>query len=95
MAAAFGVPQLANVFYYGKEFGSKKQKLDKEGKIVSDEYEPLSVTEAGAELKDKLEDVAEGSKTKDNSVMALLEQILGKGNDAVSEDELRNIVKGT
>jgi len=95
MAAAFGVPQLANVFYYGKEFGSKKQKLDKEGKLIEEEYEPLSVTEAGAELKDKLESVAEGGKTKDNSVMALLEQILGKGNDAVSEDELRNIVKGT
>ena len=93
MAAAFGVPQLANVFYYGKEFGSKKQKLDKEGKIVGDEYEPLSVTEAGAELKDKLESVAEGEKTKDNSVMALLEQILGKGNDAISEEELQNIVK--
>ena len=95
MAAAFGVPQLANVFYYGKEFGSKKQKLDKEGKIVGDEYESLSVTDFGPELKDQLEDVAEGGKTKDNSVMALLEQILGKGNDAVSEDELRNIVKGT
>ena len=93
MAAAFGVPQLANVFYYGKEFGSKKQKLDKEGKIVGDEYEPLSVTEAGVELKDKLENVAEGDKTKDNSVMALLEQILGKGSDAISEEELQNIVK--
>jgi hypothetical protein len=92
---AFGIPQLANVFYYGKEFGSKKQKLDKEGKIVDEDYEPLSVTDFGPELKDQLEDVAEGGKTKDNNVLSLLEQILGKNSDsAVSEDELRNIVKG-
>jgi len=94
MAAAFGVPQLANVFYYGKEFGSKKQKLDKEGKIVSDEYEPLSVVKAGAEGEEESQEVAEGSKTKDNTIVALLEQILGKSSDAATEDELRDIVKG-
>lgn len=92
---AFGIPQLANVFYYGKDFESKKQKLDKEGKLIDEEYEPLSVTDFGPELKDQLEDIAEGGKTKDNNVLSLLEQILGKGNgDAASEDELRNIVKG-
>jgi len=48
-AAAFGMPQLANVFYYGKEFGSKKQKLTKEGRLEQEEYKPLSVTQAGAE----------------------------------------------
>jgi hypothetical protein len=94
MAAAFGAPQLANVFYYGKEFGTKKQKLNEKGEIIEDEYKPLSVTDFGPELKDKIEDIAEGEKTKDNSVMALLEQILGKGSDAASEDELRDIVKG-
>lgn len=94
MAAAFGMPQLANVFYYGKEFGTKKQKLDEKGNVIDGDYEALSVTEAGPEVEAKLEEVAGESKRKDNSIVALLEQILGKGNDAASEDELRDIVKG-
>jgi hypothetical protein len=94
MAVALGMPALANVFYYGKEFGSKKQKLDKEGKIIKDEYDPLSVTEFGPELEDKLENIAERGKTEDNTVVDLLTKILGGGDNAATEDELRNIVKG-
>jgi hypothetical protein len=41
-----GMPQLANVFYYGKEFGSKKQKLTKKGTVKEEEYKALSVSTA-------------------------------------------------
>jgi hypothetical protein len=83
------------VFYYGKEFGSKKQKLDKEGKIIEEGYEPLSVTDFGPELKDQIEDIAEGKKTEDNTVVDLLTKILGGSSDnAATEDELQRIVKG-
>jgi hypothetical protein len=94
MAAAFGMPQLANVFYYGKEFGTKKQKLDEKGNVIDGEYDPLSVVKAGAEGEEESQEVAEDSKTKDNTIVALLEQILGKSNNAATEDELRDIVKG-
>jgi hypothetical protein len=94
MAAAFGMPQLANVFYYGKEFGTKMQKLDEKGNVIDGDYDALSVVKAGAEGEEQPQEVAEGSKTKDNTIVALLEQILGKSSDAASEDDLRDIVKG-
>lgn len=94
IAATFGLPQLANVFYYGKDFGSKKQKL-KDGEVEEEEYKPLSVTKAGAagEALEEAE-IAEAKKTKENDVNGLIEQILGKSQDSVSLDELLNIVKG-
>jgi len=94
MAAAFGMPQLANVFFHGKVMGTQKQKLDEEGNVIDEEYDALSVVKAGAEGEEESQEVAEGSKTKDNTIVALLEQILGKSNDAATEDELRDIVKG-
>ena len=94
VAATFGLPQLANVFYYGKDFGSKKQKL-KDGEVEEEEYKPLSVTKAGAagEALEEAE-IAEAKKTKENDVNGLIEQILGKSQDSVSLDELLDIVKG-
>lgn len=94
IAATFGLPQLANVFYYGKDFGSKKQKL-KDGEVEEEEYKPLSVTKAG-EMGEALEEaeIAQAKKTKENDVNGLIEQILGKSQDNVSLDELLNIVKG-
>jgi len=44
MAAAIGKPELANVFYYGKEFVAKKRKPGEKG-----QYKQLSVTKAGAQ----------------------------------------------
>lgn len=93
IAAAFGVPQLANVFYYGKEFGSKKQKLTKKGELEEEEYKPLSVTKAGAE-GELLEDVAEEKKNKENNANDALDLILGKSSESMSFDDLLNIVKG-
>jgi hypothetical protein len=93
IAAAFGIPQLANVFYYGKEFGSKKQKLTKEGEVAEEEYRPLSVTKAGAE-GEMLEDIAQEQKNKENNANDALDLILGKSGDSMSIDDLLNIVKG-
>ena len=93
IAAAFGIPALANVFYYGKEFGSKKQKLDKKGELEDEDYRALSVTKAGAE-GELLEDVAEEKKNKENNTNDALDLILGESSDSMSLDDLINIVKG-
>lgn len=93
IAAAFGLPQLANVFYYGKEFGSKKQKLDKKGELEDEDYRALSVTKAGAE-GELLEDIAEEKKNKENNANDALDLILGESSDSMSLDDLINIVKG-
>ena len=42
MAAAFGVPNLSNVFYYGKDFSSFEEETDEEGKLKKKKYKPLS-----------------------------------------------------
>ena len=93
IAAAFGIPALANVFYYGKDFGSKKQKLTKEGEVADEEYRPLSVTKAGAE-GEMLEDIAEEQKNKENNANDALDLIFGKSSESMSLDDLINIVKG-
>jgi len=92
IAAAFGIPALANVFYYGKDFGSKKQKLNKKGELEEEEYRPLSVTKAGAE-GELLEDIAQEQKTKENNANDALDLILGQSSDSMSFDDLLNIVK--
>ena len=92
IAAAFGIPALANVFYYGKEFGSKRQKLNKKGELEDEEYRPLSVTKAGAE-GELLEDIAQEQKTKENNANDALDLILGQSSDSMSFDDLLNIVK--
>jgi hypothetical protein len=93
IAAAFGIPALANVFYYGKEFGSKKQKLDKKGELEDEDYRALSVTKAGAE-GEMLEDIAEEKKNKENNANDALDLVLGESSESMSLDDLINIVKG-
>ncbi len=95
IAQAFNMPQLANVFYYGKDFSGKKQQL-KGGRLEQDVYDPLSVTKAGA-MGEMLEEaerekIAEAKETKDNDINGLLDQIFGSG-DAMSFDDLLDIVK--
>jgi len=89
IAAAFGIPTLANVFYYGKDFGSKKQKLDKEGNVVDEEYKPLSVVIPGAQGE-----LVEEQKNKENNANDALDLVLGKSGEAMSVDDLLKIVKG-
>lgn len=89
IAATFGLPQLANVFYYGKEFGSKKEKLNKKGELENEEYRSLSVTNPGAQGE-----LVEEAKNKENNANDALDLILGKSGDQMSVDDLLNIVKG-
>lgn len=89
IAAAFGMPALANVFYYGKDFGSKKQKLTKEGEVEEEEYKPLSVTTPGA-----LGELVEEQKNKENNANDALDLIMGKSSESMSLDDILNIVKG-
>ncbi len=84
-----GVPALANVFYYGKEFGSKKQRLTKKGTVAEEEFRPLSVTKAGAvgEMLEEQE-IAAREKSKEND----LDQMFAQQEPGTSLDDLLNII---
>jgi len=90
IAAAFGLPQLANVFYYGKEFGSKKQKL-KGGEVEEEEYKPLSVTQPGAEPEQLVEQIEGRQKKEENPVDQVLRAV---DDDNLSFDDLIRILRG-
>jgi hypothetical protein len=83
------VPALANVFYYGKEFGSKKQRLTKKGTVAEEEFRPLSVTKAGAvgEMLEEQE-IAAREKSKEND----LDQMFAQQEPGTSLDDLLNII---
>jgi hypothetical protein len=85
--AAAGIPQLANVFYYGKDFSSKKQKINEKGELVEDLYEPLSVVKPGAEL----EQLAEEAKSKQNTALDVADKLMG---ETTSFDDLIKILRG-
>jgi hypothetical protein len=89
IAAAFGLPQLANVFYYGKDFSSKKEKVNKKGELEEEEYKPLSVTAPGEQGE-----LVEEAKNKENNANDALDLILGKSGNQMSLDDILNIVKG-
>ena len=89
-----GVPALANVFYYGKDFSSKKQRLTKQGTVAKDEYKPLSVTKAGA-MGEMLEEqeIAARKKTEENDGEDIVQQLLSQGEASGSSlDDLLNII---
>lgn len=95
MAAAVGRPELANVFYYGKEFVAKKQKLSR-GKVEKEEYKPLSVTKAGA-IGEQIEEqqIAQEREKQENpaEVEDYLQQILAQREpEEPSIDDLLNII---
>lgn len=102
VAAALGIPQLANVFYYGKEFGSKKQKLTKEGRVKEEKYKPLSVTQPGAEPEQLLEtlepDIAEREESEENAPTeaaagGYLDYLLRQADAPMTEQELLDIIR--
>jgi U3 small nucleolar RNA-associated protein 14 len=95
VAASFGVPALANVFYYGKEFGSKKQKVSKTGKLEQEEYRALSVTRSGAEGEQQEEALAlaQEEKTNENEIQDMLDKIMSRGDNAATFEELEQIVR--
>ena len=85
--ALLGIPGLGNVFYYGKDFSSQKQQLDPSGRLVQQEYDPLSVTQAGAELQlDKI------AGTNENDVQALIQQIMVNSGGTATPEEIAEIL---
>jgi hypothetical protein len=98
MAAALGVPALANVFYYGKEFGAKFEKVDKYGHLIEEPYKPLSVTKPGAEGDESDYSggdlpVAKSNQTSENSDDPVSKLLSGASN-SVSMDDILKIVRG-
>jgi len=75
------------VFYYGKDFASKKQKLNEKGELVEDVYEPLSVVKAGPEL----EQLAEEAKSKENVALNVADKLMGENT---SFEDLLKILRG-
>jgi hypothetical protein len=93
-AASLGVPALANVFYYGKDFSSQKQKLTKKGTVAPEEFRPLSVTKPGAAgemMEDK--EVAERTQSKENAA-DYLEQMFAQEEGPSIDDLLKIIRRG-
>ncbi len=87
------MPALANVFYYGKEFGSQKQELTKEGAVSGKRYRPLSVTKAGA-LGEMLEEqeIAEQAETGENAE-DYIKQLLDQQDAGMPLDELLKLIQ--
>jgi predicted nucleic acid-binding Zn-ribbon protein len=85
--ALLGIPGLGNVFYYGKDFSSQKQQLDPSGRLIQQEYDPLSLTQAGPELQlDKM------GGNNENDVQALIQQIMANSGGNISPEELAQIL---
>jgi hypothetical protein len=81
---------LANVYYYGKDFGSKKQKINEEGELELTPYRGVGepIMAAGGGLVDT-------DKNRENNVIDALDLIMGESSNSMSLDDLLNIVKGS
>ena len=84
---------LANVFYYGKEFGGQKQQLSPTGELMMAPYQELSVTKAGAEAPVQPIPVAQEAKGGENDISALLQQIFSSGDNNMTQDDLMQIIQ--
>ena len=76
-------PPLANVFYYGKEFGTQRQQVGPDGRLQQAPYQALSVSAPGAEAP-----VAQQARTEENTDEAMLQKILSQKESGVTMDEL-------
>jgi hypothetical protein len=74
---------LANVFYYGKDFGTQKQQVGPGGRLFQTPYQELSVSKPGAEMP-----VAQPGRTEENDTDAILQRILSQQDQNVTMDEL-------
>jgi fructose-specific component phosphotransferase system IIB-like protein len=75
-------PQLANVFYYGKDTGSKKQVLDENNQLVFEDAEQGLAS--GGRIADN----------KDDAIDAYIRHIVEQSGGPMSQRELLAIVKG-
>jgi hypothetical protein len=90
--AAVAAP-LANVFYYGKDFGGQKQQVAPTGDLMMSPYHELSVTKAGAEAPLPAIPVAQAPKESENDISALLQQIMSSGDRNMTQEELMQIIQ--
>jgi hypothetical protein len=84
---------LANVFYYGKDFGGQKQQVSPTGQLMMAPYQELSVTRAGAEAPPQAAPVAQQAKGGENDISAILQQIFSSGDNNMTQDELMQIIQ--
>jgi hypothetical protein len=84
---------LANVFYYGKEFGGQKQQVSPTGDLMMAPYQELSVTRAGAEAPAQAAPVAQQAKGGENDISAMLQQIFSSGDNNMTQEELMQIIQ--
>jgi hypothetical protein len=87
------VAPLANVFYYGKDFGGQKQQVAPTGDAMMAPYHELSVTKAGAEQAPQAIPVAQQAKGGENDISALLQQIMSSGDNNMTQEELMQIIQ--
>jgi hypothetical protein len=87
------IPELANVFYYGKDFGSQRQQISPTGELMLPNYHELSVSKPGAEQSPDSFSVAQPVKEGENDVSALLQQILSSGDQNMTPEELMQIIQ--
>jgi hypothetical protein len=90
---AMTAAELANVFYYGKDFGGQKQQLSPTGELMITPYQELSVTKAGAEPAPQPIPVAQEAKGGENDISALLQQIFSSGGNNMTQEELMQIIQ--
>jgi len=67
------------MFYYGKDFGTKPQKLSPEGVLINQTYKPLSVVMPGAELPEpeEISELAEFYQNRDTTFEDILNMLRG------------------
>lgn len=80
-------PDLADVFYFGKDFSTPMQSISKTGELVQSPYKGLSVSQKGKEI-------ASSGGTGENDVYNLLNEIMSKGNKT-SLNDLLEILGGS
>jgi hypothetical protein len=74
-------PDLADVFYFGKDFSTPMQSVSKTGELVQSPYKGLSVSQKGKEI-------ASSGGTGENDVYNLLNEIMSKSNKTSLNDLL-------
>jgi hypothetical protein len=87
------IPELAKVFYFGKNFGGQQQQLSPEGELLTTPYNQLSVTQAGAEPIPQPISVAQDAKGGENDISALLQQIMSSGDPNMTQEELMQLIQ--
>ena len=81
------MPELAKVFYGGKDFSSTPQRLNAQGQLVQDN--PLL---PGSDFSQPTSALAPQSNPRENDVASMLTRILGGGGDSASQEELLKIL---